>query len=411
MTEVASTRRKKAGAPGKSIAAWSHHLDVFRSPDFRKNRVVLFIDMNNSAEMKATTTQAHWITTYGLFFDTIFETINELATITDDGEAYPKVKYTGDGIMAVFPYDHEEPGLKPQQLVNPAQVVNSAIKLQEKIKRHNRDNIFDCTCSVGIATGMVIEFPTRNGQDYISEVVDKAARLCSAAPPGGVWIDEKTAQAGGMDLLHADAGSLTGRTVKEYLGKLRTVHLKGFRYPVEYYALFWDVSAGNEGVEESEDTGGVETQVSSSAAGTGGPMPEVGTGTVRRWDTEHGHGFIVNENKEFFYSDRRFSADGRDLEPGDRVFFLIRDPIVAGKNRVAVCAVSFGREYVGRVARVTDKGYGFVHVADSMGNLWSMFLYLGTNDSDITLGDQIRFEVGENDRGPCGKDPTRLEDG
>jgi class 3 adenylate cyclase len=366
------------------------HAREFANPNNRQRRTVMFVDMNDSTLMKQSTDEVYWRAACAYLFDTVFKEHLPLASTakvnSSGGETpieFPVTKYLGDGVMAVF----AERG--------PEEVLNVAIRIHNQIDLLGRKKIVKFTCSIGIAHGEVVEWMSAFGPDYIGSLVDKAARLQSEAPPGAIWIDDSTFQAGNMETPAAGTSEFEHTPLRTFVGPERNVELRGFKEPVKYHEVRWKPA--------SDDTAPASAGAL-SATGVRAAMPEVGTGSVRQWLKDTGHGFIISPYQAFYYTDRRFLADGGDLEPGQRVFFLIREPLVPGKNRVAACVVRFGGTYSGRVSRVTDKGYGFVQIVDSMGNLWSMFLYLGDNSAGIEVGDEVRFEIGENDRGPCGKD-------
>lgn len=364
------------------------HVSELANPRNRQERTVMFVDMIGSTAMKESTTEVNWRAACAYLFDLVFDELHPLgrsvkleARGKETEVEFPRVKYLGDGVMAVFAD------------VRPEDVLNAAIRIQNRIDYLNRKKTVEFTCSIGVTHGSVVEWESAFGLDYIGPLVDKAARLCSEAPSEAIWIDDETNDACDRTKAAACSSPYETTPLSACIGVKRDLKLKGFRNPVGFRQVKWRLNG--------EDA-------APAAEAKSSPMPEIGVGTVRRWDTNTGHGFVVDGNQVFYYSDRRFVADGADLELQGRVFFLLKEPLIAGKNQVAACVVSPGKRYKGRVSRITDKGYGFVQLIDGMGNLWSMFLYLGDNSAGIELGDEVTFEIGENDRGPCGKEPARL---
>ena len=91
-------------------------------------------------------------------------------------------KLMGDAILALFgaPVTHED---------DPERAVRAALRMQEVIREQGGD----LQMRIGINTGEVL-VGTLAGTDYtaMGDVVNTAARLQSAAPPGGVLVGEST---------------------------------------------------------------------------------------------------------------------------------------------------------------------------------------------------------------------------
>lgn len=97
-------------------------------------------------------------------------------------------KLMGDGVFAVFgsPVAHED---------DPERAVRAALRIQESVAQLNADQP-DLSLSVraAVTTGEAVvqmkPHPDREG--VVGDVVNTAARLEQAAPPGGVVVDERT---------------------------------------------------------------------------------------------------------------------------------------------------------------------------------------------------------------------------
>ncbi|MGH2731588.1 MAG: adenylate/guanylate cyclase domain-containing protein [Actinomycetota bacterium] len=194
--------------------------ETFTSRESRVYRVMMFVDMTDSTAIKERETEAHWLTTYGYFFDLVGREIGP----------EPTVEYLGDGILAAY------------EDADAAEAINAAIRIQEKLANDNEDRIVCCRCSIGVSAGEVIAYrDPRGAGHYIGTVVDRAFRLCSHARPKAILVDKATVDTAAMNRVKAAAGKrLRKGTVEDYVGELQLVTLKGFRAPVRYYEIWWD---------------------------------------------------------------------------------------------------------------------------------------------------------------------------
>ena len=132
-------------------------------------------------------------------------------------------QYTGDGIMALFgaPIAHEE---APERAVRAALGIQVALQqLGEEL--HTQRGI-DFQMRIGLNTGLVVVGKIGDDlrMDYtaVGDTTNLAARLQSAAPPGGILISDVTAKL------------VTGRFVTQPVGPLQ---LKGKSQPVQAHAV------------------------------------------------------------------------------------------------------------------------------------------------------------------------------
>jgi cold shock CspA family protein len=192
------------------------------------------------------------------------------------------------------------------------------------------------------------------------------------------------------------------RAPEEYLSRVQRLSLAGMPAPIEFQEIYWDQPAMTPRLRLPS-----VVAAASSDDGIATSLEERQNGTVRRWDKKKGQGFIISKDGEFFYVDRRYTAGPPELNPGSKVFFLPRAPLIEGKNRVAACVLALGQSMQGKVVRVGKKGFGFVEVGDSCGNSQRLFMFLGDNRDGIGGGDSVAFVVGENDRGPVAQNASR----
>nr|BFE99408.1 hypothetical protein GCM10020241_10840 [Streptoalloteichus tenebrarius] len=227
--------------------------DALRTED-RPRKTILFADIVDSAKLKERTAEVNWLPTIGKFLD--------IATGAVQREGGQVVKYLGDGVLAVF----DDSGS--------ANAIRSGIALQEELRRLQQETtlIQNCQCTVGIATGKVVEYNTPSGAiDVIGSTVDLAARLSTSAAPNAVWIDVNTFHAADMTKIGSEIGRALDRPTNEY-HLAGEVGLKGFGQRVSYYEIIWAQSqfgARNETVRES---------IQVSAGPRAGPGEPAGSG-------------------------------------------------------------------------------------------------------------------------------------
>lgn len=256
-------------------------------------------------------------------------------------------------------------------------VTKKAIAIQPEIVSATK-TMLPFTCSIAVVTGRLTTYTHDDNTEYIGALLILAASLCKTVPDGSVWVDEESRKNLSPEL-------------RASLGPKRNVHIEGFRHMVDYYQI---AGSGDSNTRPKPE----------SASAT---LTKTMSGTVRKWN-ESGNGFIYASDDEFFYTDRRFVVDNANLSVGERVHFLPRDPLQAGKNRVAACVVRHGQLYQGKISQIIGQKYGFWQLFDSMGNLWSMFVSLGANEAGISVGNQVVCKIVENEKGPCAEEPRKI---
>ena len=118
-----------------------------------------------------------------------------------------EVKHTGDGIMASF--------------TSVSAAVQSAIDIQRALQQRNEECDQPITLRVGISVGE----PVTAGHDLFGAAVQLSARLCGAAPPGGIAVST-----GVRELCVGKRFSFDARG---------PIDLKGFPEPVSVYEVAW----------------------------------------------------------------------------------------------------------------------------------------------------------------------------
>ena len=359
--------------------------DALESAATRVERVVLVAHVADAAALKTREPEATWLSAYAWFLDTLAENI-------DDPRAF--VRHCGDGAMYVFERERA------------ADAVNAAIVFQEALAAGSVTRTTSCSAAVGIAYGEVVAFQTpTGGTDYAGIAVDRALALGAIATAKGILADGATMTIVPLGRLRSRVGETRQppRTPEEYAGPPQRATLPAITVPVEFQEICWDQPSTQPRfrlASQAGANGGMEDAA-------GGSTDERLSGTVRRWDKKKGQGFIISRDGEFFYVDRRYTAGPPELNPGAKVYFVPRAPLIEGKNRVASCVLALGQQMQGKVVRVGKKGFGFVEVGDSCGNSQRLFMFLGENRDGIGGGDSVAFTVGENDRGPVAQNASR----
>lgn len=360
-------------------------------------KVVMFADMANSTRMKSERAEIDWLGTLGVFLDIVTEAVEE-----QEGSI---VKYLGDGALAVFGID------------NAAGAINAAILTQERLDKVNREgHLRDCYCTIGIATGKVVEYDAPGGGfDYVGNTVDLAARLSSKASPNAIWSDASTTASANMAKVKSSLGHLLGRSPEQYLTPEQQINLKGFPVQIRYREVLWhdhEYGARNEAVTEiSSNRVMRETETPPQKSNTG---DERVTGTVASWRSEEGKGFIRSLEGEDFFTDRRYLATGtHDLEVGGTVSFVKRPPFAPGERArpIAGCVIEESQTVHGAFKRLLkEREFGFLDTQDERGNHQDLFVFLGDRSDSYNEGDEVDVRIVKGRQGLKGELPAMLEE-
>jgi class 3 adenylate cyclase len=118
-----------------------------------------------------------------------------------------EVKHTGDGIMAAFD--------------SASRSVGAAIQIQRALHEDDGSGATRAHVRIGVAAGE----PVTQDDDLFGAAVQQAARLCQCAQPDAIVVSS-----GVRDLCR-------GKQIS--FGDCRTVEVKGFDEPIEYYEVHW----------------------------------------------------------------------------------------------------------------------------------------------------------------------------
>ncbi|PRY35130.1 adenylate/guanylate cyclase domain-containing protein [Umezawaea tangerina] len=351
----------------------------FNNPQ-RVPKVVMHVTLTDATSMKALG-DANWLPTMAWFFEQVGD------AVTQQGGTI--CKYLNDGVEATFPVDLA------------AEAINSGIQVQERIVEAQRDNTYRCNCSIGIATGRVVEFNSGAYTDYVGAVVDRSARLAYAANAGAIFVDEATVGASNMMRVFSNYGNVINREGGQYLSPLEELPAAGFPERISYHEILWAAQPFSVRASEVTKIGDMPIPDRSPA-----PKPlqrrEWLRGTVSRWDDERGNGFLSTSTGTYFLHRSHLAAGISRIDVGTTVFFLGEEAHGAGRHPRAVCALPVGAELSVRIDKIRT-AFGFHRLADSRNFGRELFLDLGRGaESRFQLGQQVRVRVTENQEGPVG---------
>lgn len=393
---------------GNEMSANRSLKDAFGDPSSRVSVTSAFIDINGSTLMHQNEPEGSWVPQLGWFYEGVHELCVEAGFGIDE-------KYLGDGIMLTASSSHA------------TEMVNLAIKVQEKIRKANRRSDdggggqINFNVSIGIVTGVATQFRSPDGlTDYVGKTIDTARRLCDAATARAIFIDTATQVSSNGSLISSIMGRAHDRLPEEYFGELSSIPVKGLKNPVNYFEILWEgdrFGVKNEvasvtALREAPLAGAV-TATTSTALGTG--KTERLAGRVKTWDPDRGFGFITSEAGEDLYFNRNLMAYEEDLDgltPGARVGFIALPPSQVGKSRQAAVILIDGSDASGYVQSPasTERHYGWLVVEDS--HRTRHFVYLPAHAAKgLAKGDQVDFTVKVGTQGASATDVEKVEGG
>lgn len=345
--------------------------DVLKDPTSSLKATIMFVDMTNSTEITAKEKEATWISHFAMAFDAIIEEIG------DSGEI---VKLLGDGAMVCF--NHKDP----------AAAINCAIRIQERIKKLNLNEI-NCVFSIGISTGRVRRFSVGNSYDYLGTTCNKAARLCAMASSQAIIIDEETRDGANLNAIVSKFGDASDWMGKNYVREEIETKLKGIDGSVTCYEVQWDKALyGVTGKHISDISSKISPIEPQGKAPVISNVGKVSSGKVTQWRPDKGFCFIKTADGRDFFSQPQLFL--RDIVPevGQEVFFFERPPISEGKSPIAGSVVVVGKEYDARLFIPVGKPFLFAKVAGAAGEEHSLFKFQG-DESAPGVQDQLVFAV------------------
>jgi class 3 adenylate cyclase len=192
--------------------------------EMNRMTVVMFVDMWNSVRIKEEQG----------FFEGLYmaRMHNEIVTNIIYGSGGKVVKYIGDCVMARYDYEDDSHV--------DASSINAAIKINEAIKRHNknfrRKAQHQLKTKIGIAIGKVIDF---YGNDPQGICVDMAARLQSSAGPSEIMVCSELYSYINAASVHSDYGKAINRSGQDYFEGPNDIKIKGFKEKEKVFLIHW----------------------------------------------------------------------------------------------------------------------------------------------------------------------------
>ncbi len=376
--------------------------DTLHSSDARVERSIIFIDLVDSTGLKLNTPEASWLPHYGWFYEVCADRVAA-------GGAGTIVKLLGDGVMIAYNEDQA------------TQAINDAITIQEALEDGVEGQHVRLACSIGIATGEVVEFVwSGNSADYLGTVVDRSARLSAAASAQAIFVDVATTASARMNRVHSRVGKALRRPIAEYQGETQKAQLKGFLSPVEYHELHWAQQLF--GLKSKVLTASIDSAPlpavapavpSSSVVAISAPVRHADRGqrgTVCQWNAEHDRGFVQTAGGERLYTDMRFVLGEEPLQLGDVVYFVAQAAPTPDKLPIAAAIIVLEEELTGTAVATLD-GFGFLRVTDSRGTSQDIYVAFTDVQDELVRGQRVRFIVGETARGARAQDVISDEEG
>lgn len=347
----------------------------------KEEKTILFADLHNSTEFKMNRKDVEWVPIWGQFYKMAMQKIQD-----SHGGI---IKFIGDAVMAAF----DDAG----------DALQAAIAIQEQIKDDMRGDRGGLPCKIGVATGIVYGYRTSDGKnDYLGTTVDTAARLCEQARGNAILLGVKTYQAANTTKVTSEAGRTLNRESEEYFGeKCFFTGIKGFKEPVGYYNLFWQAQRDYAATEPAG-----ESSTSTRTEKSKEPRQETDTpglrhrGMVVRMKENFGFISFVNHEgqaEERFFHKGAYIGEDPVME-NDVVFFL---PWTNPEGRKqAKSVIKLGGHFRGRLARLMDRGYGFITVpSDIPSQPLDIFVHVNDMQAEIKEGDEVVFTLSEGRKG------------
>jgi class 3 adenylate cyclase len=349
--------------------------DAVMNPDSDAGGTILVLDIADSTKMKEEMDEVSWLGNYAKAFDLV------VANVPSQGEV---VKYLGDGIMVFFPEGQE------------TLAINSAIKIQEALKEASEDKKIRCVLSTGIASGSVKRIPLGEGKfDYLGSVVDRAFRLCSAATPRAIFVDDETVIAANGKLIRSAVGKVLGRTPSDYFGTEGKLQLKGFSKLVKFNEIFWAqdrYGIKSSFVMESGGGDGNKKQKPESTPPVDASLSLSLYGKFQSWKGTVGR--VVVDSGEEYFCHKGSVIEGFDLKGGEEVFFVKEDVADKPLNH-ANHIVPLGVSLTGSVVSVVSKNAFIQCPVLAKNGHENLYAWIGNYDETIRVDDLCTFTLGK----------------
>jgi class 3 adenylate cyclase/cold shock CspA family protein len=388
--------------PGDPKGPVSHRPlnEIFADNTSRRAATVVCFDQRGSTHAKITKSESDWVAQTIKVYDTI---------LTRARKYCPDVasSFTGDGMMLFYDGDDYA-----------TVAVQTAIEVQEELARLNRPannalvGVIDVKVSVGIASGDPWWFETAPGHpNVIGTCADIAARLCNAATPQAILIDEETASVMNPKKIVSKHGEAEGRTPQQYVGDKQHLALKGIPDPVGYFEVLWEQQRfgvrsemATPPSDQEKHTVDSPPVLKASLHAVGTRAPEKATGKIKCFSAEKGFGFITTSTGEDLYLSPSllvYPEEAKELRVGDMVVFTIVEPAVEGRNRRAAAVLVVGEEAEATLVAVPNeqRRHGWLKIEDQRHNYWLLYASAPDLPDGVRRGDNVVFTL---EVGPAG---------
>lgn len=369
-------------------------------PEERCDLITICLDLVGSTAMKISLPEAAWIGEERTFANIIRAAVSQYLPDA-------VMKSNGDGALVFMPSsDHS------------LEAIQIAIAVQEEIAQLTAriDGAMGASAmaaSIAITTGTGYPVNIMDRLDYWGYTVDKAARLCSAASPNGIFIDSATYEATNIRRIRSKVGIALTREPEEYVGEAEKISVKGVPAPVAYREVMW-------GRQLFGIRSGFVTSSTGTSDNAGSPPVPIRpadnnrmVGTVKYFDPAKSFGFIVaDDGEDFFVASSRlvYPEDVEHLTTGKRVAFIAAAAAKEGKARRASAVLVDGTMAEGILSSVPgDRPYGFLRVLHSDGtaiDVWAASVVLPDN---AMRNEDFDFQVEVSAKGPKASKVTRAE--
>lgn len=292
-------------------------------------------------------------------------------------ESGAPVSLSHDRLIAAFPED---------ALAS----TDAAIYMQEALESLDGVEPGELACRIGLAAGSTRRVAKKKTDNLllIGSAVERATTLAKAAADGALFADAAVVSELALEYLGSRAGRRRKWNGSEYLAGVSAVDIEAGQPPLAFYEVKW--SGAELGKRNARPEHGPPERREN--------LPQRLIGQLQRWEGDHG--FILEQNGEWFYVSTQLTASGELVDPGTRVFFVPLPPLIEGRNRVAACVVPLGAPLVGEVVKVfPERHYAFVEVRDRAEHHQHLFMHAEGNAWPVNVGDRVGFSVGENARG------------
>lgn len=351
----------------------------------RCDLIVIIIDVVGSTAMKFVLPEAAWLHQMLLFKDIVEEAV---ARNVPDATW----KSNGDGMLIFIPNSDLS-----------LQAIMLAIEVQEALADANLRvdgamGTANIGVSIAIATGSALPVEIHGAPDYWGYLVDKSARLCSAASANAIFVDPSTYEATNIRRVTSRVGLALQRQPSEYVGPCEQIAVKGVVDPIGYHEVMW--GRQRFGVRSEFVT---KITQSNDAVAPALP-PAVSTrhgerlvGKVKYYNADKRFGFVIADDGEEFYlapGALVYPEDAGDLKSGTSLVFTAAEASSAGRSRRAAAALLSGASAVGTlVAAPGERPYGWIKVRHTDGSSVNVFAHSSELPSSFSVGDDFDFEL------------------